>query len=133
MRIEKAGDTYSVKELWTNTEVGSGFSSPVLTGGLIFGISDKGSIYCLDAKTGQADWVNTATRRDNYGGIVDAGSVIFALPTSSELIAFKPNAKAYEEVARIKVADTPTYAYPIISGKRVFIKDQESLALYMLP
>ncbi len=133
VRIEKQGDAYSIKELWNNPQVGSGFSSPVLTGGLLFGINDKGSIFCLDAKTGQAAWIDTATRRENYGGIVDAGSVIFALPTSSELIAFKPNAKAYEEVARLKVAETPTYAYPIIAGKRVFIKDQESLALYMLP
>jgi len=133
VRIEKQGDTYSVKDLWSNPDIGSGFSTPVLKEGLLFGISDKNSFFCMDAKTGQADWVDTATRRDNFGAMIDAGSVILGLPATSELIAFKPSAKAYEEVARLKVADTPTYAHPIISGKRVFVKDQENLALYLIP
>ena len=35
-------------------------------------------------------------------------------------------------LAGIKVADSPTYAYPVVSGKRVFIKDQDSVALLMV-
>jgi len=67
-----------------------------------------------------------------YGQIVDAGSVILALTPSSELVAFQPNEKSYTELARIKVADSPTYAYPVISGKRIFVKDQNSVALFTL-
>jgi hypothetical protein len=51
------------------------------------------------------------------------------LTPASELIAFKAGDKAYSEIARIKVADSPTYAYPVLSGNRIFIKDQESVAL----
>jgi hypothetical protein len=32
-------------------------------------------------------------------------------------------------VARIKVASSPTYAYPVVSGKRVFVKDQNEVML----
>ena len=61
--------------------------------------------------------------------ILDAGAVILALPSTSELIAFKPTREAYAELARIKVAETPTYAHPVIAGNRIFVKDQETLSL----
>jgi outer membrane protein assembly factor BamB len=67
-----------------------------------------------------------------YGQIVDAGSVMLALTPASELVAFQPSDKAYTELARIKVADSPTYAYPVVSGKRIFVKDQNSVALFTL-
>jgi hypothetical protein len=67
-----------------------------------------------------------------YGSVVDAGSVVLALTPSSELIAMEPGDKAYKEVARIKVSQSPTYAYPVVSGKRIFIKDQDSVMLYVL-
>ena len=65
-----------------------------------------------------------------YGSIVDSGSVLLALTPASELIAFQPSDKAYTELSRIKVADTPTHAYPVVSGKRVFVKDQDSVTLW---
>lgn len=64
--------------------------------------------------------------------MVDAGSVVLALPDNSELIAFKPADKQLEELARIKVADTPTYAYPVIAGKSVFVKDKDAVTMWTL-
>jgi outer membrane protein assembly factor BamB len=64
-----------------------------------------------------------------YGSVVDAGSVLIALTPASQLIAFSPGG-TYAEVARIKVADSPTQAYPILSGSRIFTKDQDSVTLW---
>ena len=44
-----------------------------------------------------------------YGSIVDAGPVLMALTPSSELVIFEPGAKAYSELARIKVAEGATH------------------------
>jgi hypothetical protein len=63
---------------------------------------------------------------------VDAGSVVLALTPASQLIAFAPDEKAYTEIARIKVAESPTHAYPVVSGNRIYIKDQTSLTLWSL-
>jgi hypothetical protein len=60
---------------------------------------------------------------------VDAGTVLLALTPGSQLIAFAPGEK-YTEQARLKVADTPTYAYPVVSGDRLFVKDQDSVTLW---
>ena len=67
-----------------------------------------------------------------YGSLVDAGSVILALTPASQLIAFTPGSTSYTELARIKVADSPTHAYPILSGKRIFTKDQDSVTLWTI-
>ena len=50
-----------------------------------------------------------------------------------DLVAFRPCGKEYGELARIKVADTPTWAYPIVAANRIFVKDRETLTLWTLP
>ena len=131
VQIEKQGDAFAAKELWANDALGTGFNTPVLKDGLLFGLSDKGNLYCMDAKTGQAGWTDSG-RLGNFGAVLDAGACLLALPSNSELIAFKPANKAYEELARIKVSDTPVYATPVVAGNRIFVKDQESVSLLTL-
>ncbi len=65
-----------------------------------------------------------------YGSVVDAGSVLIALTPASELVVFEPSATEFKELARYKVAETPTYAYPVASGKRIFTKDQDNVVLW---
>jgi outer membrane protein assembly factor BamB len=131
VKIEKQGDGFAVKELWSNADLGTGFNTPVLKDGLLFGLSDRGNFFCLNAQTGQAAWTDT-NKLSNFGAVLDVGSCLLALPEKSELIVFKPDGKEYGELARYKVADTPIYAHPVISGNRVFVKDQESVAMWMV-
>ena len=67
-----------------------------------------------------------------YGSVVDAGSVLFALTPAAQLIVFEPTGEKYKQIASYKVADGGTYAYPVISGNRIFIKDKDSLALWTI-
>ena len=52
-----------------------------------------------------------------------------ALTPSAELIIFSPNEKEYKEIAKIKVAGSSTYAYPVPIGKQLLVKDQDSVSL----
>ena len=65
-----------------------------------------------------------------YGTIVDAGSVLFALTPSAQLVVFEPGEKEFKQVASYKVASGQTHAYPVVSGNRIFIKDKDSLMLW---
>jgi len=131
VKIEKQGDGFAAKEVWTNEKLGSGYNTPVFKDGLLFGLSNQGNFYCINAKTGETAWTDP-TKRENFGGIVDAGRVLLALPSSSELIVFTPDDKKYAEIAKYKVADKQVYAHPIVSGKRVFVRDQDSVALWTI-
>ena len=129
LKIEKQGDGFTATELWSNPQVAVQFNTPVLKDGLLFGLTDRGSLFCINAKDGKTAWTDTARHGRGFAAMVDAGSVLMALPSTSELIVFKPDATAYAEVARIKVAATATYAHPVIAGNRIFVKDQGSLAM----
>ncbi len=130
VKIEKQGDGFAVKELWTNDRLGMGMNTPVLKNGLLYGLSERRKFYCLSAQTGNEAWSH-AVGRDQFGAIVDVGSVLLALLTDSELIVLKPGDRQYEELARIKVASSPTYAHPVVAGKRIFVKDQDAVTLWM--
>jgi outer membrane protein assembly factor BamB len=155
MKLEKEGDRFVGKELWSNKETSVQFNTPVLRDGLLFGLTGRNELFCMNAQNGKTLWTapvgGPATPPAaggggggrgrgrgmgggaGYGSLVDAGSVLVALTPSEQLIFFQPSDKAYTELARYKVADTPTYAYPVVAGNRIFIKDQNSVILWTIP
>jgi outer membrane protein assembly factor BamB len=133
VKVEKQGDGFVANELWSNPEPAPQFNTPVLTDGLLFGLSNSGNLYCINAQTGQTTWTNDTQRsRGGFGAIVSAGSCLMALPDNSELIVYKPDGKEYSELAVIKVSETPIYAHPVIAGNRIFIKDQDTVTMFMI-
>ncbi len=136
VKIEKQGDGFTSKELWSNPENAVQYNSPVLKNGLIFGLSQKGNFFCINAQTGQTAWTDPTGGRGGFGSIVDAGSVLLALtpksPPESRLVVFEPGDKEYKELASFKVADNQSYAYPVVAGSRIFVKDQDSVTLWTI-
>ena len=133
VKIEKQEDGFVAKELWSNAGVAVQFNTPVLKNDLLFGYSNMGNLFCLNAQTGETAWVDTTKHdRGGFAAIIDAGPMILALPSSAELIAIEPVAEEYTELANIKVAETPTYAHPVIAGNRIYMKDSETIALWMI-
>lgn len=130
LKIEKQVEGFVVKELWSNPENSVEFNTPVLKNGLLFGLSQQGVLFCVNGKTGQPAWTNPVGERGGFGSVVDAGSVLLILTPKSQLIAIEPSDKEYRELARFKVADTQTYAYPIVAGDRIYVKDQDSVTLW---
>ncbi|MEN6424771.1 MAG: PQQ-binding-like beta-propeller repeat protein, partial [Phycisphaerales bacterium] len=82
IRIEKTGEGYAAKELWSNDDTGTGYNTPILKNGLLFGISDPGNyLFCMSARDGKTLWTDT-TKYGRFGTVIDAGSVLLALPVS---------------------------------------------------
>jgi len=132
-KIEKQGDAFAANQLWTSAQPAPQFNNPVLKDGFLYGLSNQSKLYCIDIKDGKTAWTDAASHgQRGFGSIVDAGSVLLALGNDGELVAFKPDGKAYSEAAKIKVAATQTYAHPVVSGNRIFVKDQTSLAMLVI-
>jgi outer membrane protein assembly factor BamB len=129
IKVEKSGNEYTAKEIWSNTEVGAKWNTPILKDGFLYGFTDQKRIYCINAVTGQKAWIDNAVTSD-FSTIVDCSSVIIGLTSTDNLIVLKPDGKAYSEVVKYKVSDTPIYAYPVISGNSIYVKDAETLMKY---
>ena len=131
IKVEKSGNDYITKELWNNPEVGAKWNTPVLKDGFLYGFTDQKRIYCINAATGQTAWIDNAVTSD-FSTIVDCGSVLIGLTSTDNLVVLKPDGKAYSEVVKYKVSDTPIYSYPVIAGDKIYIKDAENLMLFKI-
>jgi outer membrane protein assembly factor BamB len=132
VKIEKTDDKVTAKELWSNPDNSVQFNTPVLEDGLLFGISGRDQFFCLNAASGKTAWTAPFRGGRGYGSIVAAGAVLFALNPGGQLVVFQPTDKGYKQLASYKVADGGTYAYPVVSGNRVFVKDTDSLTLWTI-
>jgi outer membrane protein assembly factor BamB len=154
VKIEKEGEAFAAKELWSNKQTSVQFNTPVLKNGLLFGMTPRDELFCMSAQDGKTLWTaplggqrpeagrgagggrrggGGMRGRPGFGSIVDAGSVLAALTPNDQLIFFQPSDKAFLEAARYKVATTPTYSYPVLAGNRIYIKDEESVILWTIP
>jgi len=132
VKVEKQGDGFATKELWSNPDLAPQYNTPVLRDGLLFGLSNQGNLFCINAKTGRTAWIDDTQRgRGGFGAIVSAGSCLIALSSDSEFIVFEPSDKGFSKVIStgVKLSDTPTYAHPVIAGNRIFIKDQDTVVM----
>jgi len=131
-------DAYRVKgdglePVWSTTKVSLYMSTPVVREDRVFGFSEKrrGQIVCVDARSGDVLWTGDGREGEN-AALVAAGDLILALDTEAELIVLRA-AGEYEELARYEVADTPTWAHPVVSGRTIFVKDERSLTRWTVP
>ncbi len=133
-RLEKEGDDWHTDEVWENKEVSLYMSSPVANGERLYGFShrQKGQIFAIDITTGQTLWTSDGRLADN-AALVRTGNVIWALTTTGELIVFRDSAKQFEPLAHYKVADTPTWAHPVVLSGTLLIKDENKLTRWKLP
>ncbi len=135
IKVEKKDDGFTARQLWQKSESAGKYNTPMLKDGLIYGLSAAGrgatNFFCMKADTGEAAWTDSA-KRGECGTVYDAGNVLLGLTSDSQLVVFKPGDKGYTEVAKYKVADSPTWACPIIAGNRVIVKDKDSLTLWTI-
>jgi outer membrane protein assembly factor BamB len=131
-RVEKQGEQFTVNELWANSDVAVQYNSPVLKSGSIFGLSQGGDLFCLNARDGKTAWTSPTGGRGGFGTIVAAADVLLFLGSKAELVVFAADPAEYKPLATYKVADAETYAYPVVAGNRIYVKDQDSLALWTL-
>jgi outer membrane protein assembly factor BamB len=143
LKIDKKGEGFTATELWKST--GSyQYNTPVLKDGLLFGLtSGKKNFYCMDAKTGKVLWTDE-TPRGEAGGIVSAGSVILAVtgPAAAErkdttagdaeFVVFEASGTGYKELAKYKLSPGTGLSYPIVAGKRLYVKGNDAVTLWMI-
>jgi outer membrane protein assembly factor BamB len=134
IRLEKGGKGLIAKEVWKANGHSLYYSSPVLAGDLLFGmsVSKSGHFFCLDANTGQTLWegpprLGLPQAREGNASILSAGNVLLFLTDRGRLLIVKPTATGYEPIIEYRVSDTQTWAHPVFLGDRFLIRDRTTL------
>jgi outer membrane protein assembly factor BamB len=139
VKLTREGEKVEGKELWTNRDSSVIYNTPVIKDGLMFGLSEPNDVFCIDVQTGKSLWSQRlggggggGRGRSGYGSIIAAGTVLFALTPTAQLVVFKPDRAAFEQIASYKVGTGGTYAYPVVTSKGVYIKDFDSVSFWTL-
>jgi outer membrane protein assembly factor BamB len=147
VKLERKGDKLAPVPLWANDENTVMYNSPAVRDGLLYGLSEQGMVFCIDVASGKTLWSGRPTAGaappaggkgkgkgggGGYGSVVVAGSALFALTPAGQLTVLDAGRSEYKELARYRVADGSTYAYPVVDGKRVFIRDRDSVTLWTI-
>ena len=132
--VANKGGKWVADLAWENPAIQMSFSNGVLIGDAIFSMSplNSGQFFWADAKTGKTLWLSEP-RQGGNAAITRSGDLIFLLKDTGELMVGKATpGVAFTPAKTYTVATSATWAPPVISGNRIFVKDVETLALWTL-
>jgi outer membrane protein assembly factor BamB len=129
LKVVRRAPGWTTEPRWESADVATYMSTPVLDGGRLYGLSHRkrGQFFCLDAATGKTAWLSDGRQGEN-AAMVAAGGAVLALTTDSELIVLPQKARAFAPVRRYRVAESPTWAHPVLTSEGVLVKDRDHLA-----
>jgi len=132
IRLEKQDSGLVPKEVWNNKENHMYLNSPVLAGNTLFGLSPlkKGQFFAIDAETGKTLWQGPGRMGENAAILNLEGKVLLLLINDGNLVVLPANAKEYLPAAQYTVAQSPTWAHPVLLGRQLLIKDENTLASF---
>src|SRR5687767_9485855 len=131
--VARRGAQWTTEQVWENTELPLRFTTAVLAGDTLFGMSGRNAsqYYAMDARSGKSLWTSEG-HQAAHASIASSGDLVLSLESDGELVVLRNSATAFEALRRYKVADTETWAQPAFSGSRILVKDVTSLTLWTL-
>jgi outer membrane protein assembly factor BamB len=143
--LKLAADRPAVTEVWPR-KTGIGVypvnSTPIIEGGVIYGVDQTGQLMAAKVETGERLW---ATAAPTTGGkptntatafLIQNGDRYFLFSETGDLIIARLSPKAYEEVSRTKLIEPTTsaglrgpvaWSHPAFAGKCVFARNDKEL------
>jgi outer membrane protein assembly factor BamB len=131
VRVFQEGGTWLAKVKWRNEALPLYMSTPVVSGGHLYGLShrNRGQLFCVDVRTGNTVWT-TRGREGENAALVLAGDTLIVTTTEGELVIAKANPAKFDAIKRYTIADSPVWAHPAMVAGGLLIKDAETLAFW---
>lgn len=140
MNVVKIAAELKTQEVWSNKNVELYMNTPVLQGNTVVGLSvrQKGQFFAIDADTGKTVWQGPGRMGENAAILNLGGKALLLLTNDANLIVLHGNttgsaAKGYAPVVQYTVATSPTWAHPVLLGRQLLIKDEQTLASLEIP
>jgi outer membrane protein assembly factor BamB len=131
--VRRRGGTWTTDTVWETKDVSMYLSTPVVIDDTLFGFSSRnsGQLFALDVRTGRTLWLGSPREAAN-AAVAKAGGLLFLLKNDAQLIVAGNSRKGFDERQRYTVADSATWADPVLSGSRLFVRDVTTLTSWLL-
>jgi outer membrane protein assembly factor BamB len=131
IRVSRTAGKWTTAEAWKNADVPMYMSTPVLAGGTLVGLThrNRGQFFALDPKTGRTLWTSPGRQGEN-AALLASGGLVLAVTTDSQLVVFRADPKAYTELRRYPIAESPVWAHPAPVNSGLLVKDRTTLSYW---
>lgn len=121
---------WQATEVWKNPDIAMYMSSPVVGDGVVYAHSSKkkGQFVAFDEKTGAIRWATEGREGEHASLLLTPRHVVF-LTNGGDLIVAKRGAPAFAVEHRYEVAESSTFATPVLLGSNIVVRDATGLML----
>lgn len=121
---------WQATEVWKNPDIAMYMSSPVIADGTVYAHSSKkkGQFVAFDEKTGAVRWATEGREGEHASLLLTPRHVVF-LTNGADLIVAKRGAPAFTVERRYEVAESSTFATPVLLGSNILVRDATGLML----
>src|SRR5262245_20391442 len=116
------------EELYFTREMKNHHGGVVLVNCYLYGFSDS-ILTCLEFATGKKMWANRSVGK---GSLAYADGMLYILSEGDVVGLAEANPNSYVEKGRFSIPSQgrPSWAYPVVAGGKLYIRNQGTLATY---
>lgn len=119
-----SGDVTGTHIRWRLPQVGDGGTSPVVSGGLVYVLSEEGRVFCVNASTGKIEWTKQVKGTFSTSPVI-AGDYLFCADDSG-LAYYLTLGSSSPEVIENSLG-TGITASPVFAGDSVYLRTANQL------
>jgi outer membrane protein assembly factor BamB len=118
----------SASEVYFTREMKNHHGGVVLTGGYLYGFDDS-ILTCIEFATGKRMWRDRSVGK---GSVILADGDLYIQSENNVVGLASATASGYQEKGRFTIPDKglPSWAHPVVSGGRLYVRNQDSVMTY---
>ena len=122
--ISRTAGKWATRQVWKNADVTMYTASPVLAGGVIYGMSNKrrGQFVALSAADGTLK-SSTTGRDGNHASILQHGDHLLFLTDGGVLIVARRTADGFTEERRYEIGKSATWSVPVLLPDGMLVRE----------
>jgi outer membrane protein assembly factor BamB len=128
LRLTNQGGEVKAQEIYFTRNMMNHHGGVVLVGGYLYGFNNS-VLTCLEFATGKVMWRDRSVGK---GSLIFADGHLYLQGEGNVVGLAEASPSGYRESGRFKIEDRgfPSWAHPVVSGGRLFIRNQETLTAY---
>lgn len=128
LELTAAGDGITAKQVYFTRDMRNHHASSVLVGDHLFGFSSA-ILTAMNFNTGQVAWRDRSVGK---GSLVFADERLYLFSEGGTVGLAEANPSAYREHGRfqLRTGNLPTWSHPVVSGGKLFLRDQDTIYAY---
>jgi outer membrane protein assembly factor BamB len=126
--LKAAGNEVRAQEIYFTRDMKNHHGGVVLVNGYIYGYNDS-ILTCLEFNSGKVIWRDRSVGK---GAVTYADGHLYIVSENNVVGLVEATPAGYREKGRFSIADQgwPSWAHPVVSGGRLYIRNQGTLTSY---